>query len=166
MFRDRKSTVLFIFVVLAVFISDRGTKIWAHNWLAQHGSVTVVPGLFSLRYGQNTGIAFGLFASYGKVIQWLSPVVFVVLILFFMKSTRKESRFLKWQLVSFALILGGATGNLFDRVVHHFVIDFLDVYVSRYHWPTFNVADSCICVGVGMLFVITYLNDRYQCQSG
>jgi len=151
--------------LLFVFVLDRVTKIWASEWLYFHGAVSVIPGLFSLRYARNTGIAFGLLSHYGTLVQWLSPFVFVALVFFFIKSVHFRGLFPNWRAVAIGMVVGGALGNLYDRVVFQYVIDFLDVYVGSYHWPTFNVADSFICIGVGILLILAYQTEKITVPS-
>lgn len=159
-----KRVVLIVTVVVICCFLDRITKIWASNWLLYHGPVHVVQGIFALRYAENTGIAFGMFARYGIYVQRLSPIIFLGLLIFFFTSSHFKGMYPLWQDISFGLIIGGALGNLYDRMVYKYVVDFIDWYIGRYHWPTFNLADSFICVGVTILMVITILTERKEKQ--
>ena len=160
------------FLVLAaiVFLVDQATKVMAHAWLRDASPVPVVPGLFSLSYSRNPGGLFGYFGDlpdpWRGVLLTVLPVIAIVLIGAFLVRSEGAHRLTRLGLGG---ILGGALGNLVDRVVRGEVVDFLDVYASApsladwlvrtfgtAHWPTFNVADSCIVVGAGLLIVETF----------
>jgi signal peptidase II len=120
--------------------------------LAPRGSVSVIPGFFSLTYVRNTGAVFGLFRSLAEpwrgLLLTLVPLLAVLFIIVMAMRTAPERR---RPLMALGLILGGAVGNLVDRFRFGSVVDFLDVFIGEYHWPAFNLADSAICVGVGLL---------------
>jgi len=149
-----------LLVFATAFLIDRVTKIWAHDWLFLNGPVDIVSRFFALRYARNTGIAFGLLAKYQPLVQWLSPVVFVVLVVFFLKSVHFGVHFRYWRAICFGMVIGGALGNLYDRLRFQFVIDFLDFYLGSCHWPTFNMADTFICIGVGILVLLAYKAEK------
>ena len=148
-----------------VLIADQASKIAADLWLARGGPVSIVPGFLNLWYSRNRGGLFGYFSEWGdpwrSILLTVFPLVAIALIASFLARTGEAHR---TTLAGLGLILGGATGNLLDRVVRGEVVDFLDVYASwqpvagwltdRFgtaHWPTFNVADSAIVVGAGLL---------------
>jgi len=145
------------YVVIALVIAlDQLTKIWAAQSLRPLGSIALVPGLFNLTYVRNTGIAFGMFANQGLLVGLF--VVVLALIAFY------YTRALNWatwepNLVGGCLV-GGALGNLLDRSRLGYVVDFFDVYVGIHHWPVFNVADSCITIGVALLVLSTFARER------
>lgn len=135
---------------------DRVTKLWIEANVELYGVVPVLPGLFDIVHTQNRGIAFGLFAEGGGAWRTtlLTAVAFVVLsgvAALIWRLPREYPARPRWPAVSLGLILGGAAGNLYDRVVRGSVTDFLDVYVGEHHWPAFNVADSAITVGAVLL---------------
>ena len=126
-----------------------------------HQSRTIVDDFFDLTYVRNTGAAFGLFASVDSSIKAIllnsvAVVVFLIVSAYALRSSHKSVRLQ----VGLALILGGAVGNLLDRVRFGYVVDFLDFAVSGHHWPAFNVADSAICIGVGLLFLDMLRNEE------
>lgn len=122
---------------------DQLTKLAIRGWLAPIQSLPVIPSILHLTYVQNTGAAFGLFQGHTVTFILLSAAVAAWIIL---ELVRKRHR--RWSIeLAMALILGGAIGNLVDRLVFGYVIDFIDVRV----WPVFNVADSSITIGVGLL---------------
>ncbi len=141
-------------IALSVIVADQITKLWIMQSMRLHESIPVVPNLFSLTYIRNPGAAFGLLAGSSNAFR---TVFFGVTSLFALAllSTilvRLPERDWVGQL-SIAGILGGAIGNLIDRLRFGEVIDFLDVYLESYHWPAFNVADSAISVGVVCLII-------------
>ncbi|HVR29828.1 MAG TPA: signal peptidase II [Thermoanaerobaculia bacterium] len=141
-------------VSLAVLVLDQWTKHLAENALAGRPPLTVVPGFLDLVLVENTGVAFGLFAagssSLGVLALTLLGLVALGLVLYYFWRTPENNRVV---LFSLALILGGAIGNLVDRVMSGSVTDFIDVYVGTHHWPTFNAADSAITVGIVLLSI-------------
>ena len=132
-----------------IVVADQVTKALIFAYLPYHQSITVVPGFFDITHIHNPGGAFGLMANLGEtartIIFLLASSLAVGLILYFYIKTPPSYTFLA---VGFALIFGGAIGNLIDRVRLGIVIDFLDVYIGEYHWPAFNIADSAITVGI------------------
>lgn len=138
----------------SVILSDQLTKLYIMQTMRLHESIPVVPNLFSLTYIRNPGAAFGLLAgssnAFRMVFFGLTSLFALVLlgsILYRMPESEWMGR------LSVSSILGGAVGNLIDRMRYGEVIDFLDVYVNDYHWPAFNVADSAITVGVVFLVI-------------
>ena len=108
---------------------------------------TVIPGLFSVTFGTNTGVAFGLFRDFPLGVTLLGLVLFAGILLYIIRSAPADGL----ERAGLALLLGGAAGNLIDRFRLGYVVDYLDVYVGEYHWPAFNLADSAITVSVGLL---------------
>ncbi len=128
--------------LVALLVADRATKLWALGPLRELGSVTVLPG-FELTYVENTGAAFGM----GRGSNGFFIAVSVVLILILARLLRRWPKDDLWLQAGGTLVLAGALGNLYDRVVYRFVVDFLYVH----HFSVFNVADSCITVGAAAL---------------
>ena len=143
-------------IVVLIVVVDRGTK-WLVTATMQRGdSIPIIPGLFSLTYVRNPGAAFGMLAD--------SPLRVPVLALFALAAVGgltwllvQTPRDHAWERAAAAIIIGGALGNLYDRFRYGWVVDFLDFYVKRWHWPAFNVADSCITVGVAVLLIASLL---------
>lgn len=147
--------------VSAIVVVDQLTKAIVDRTMPLHHSIPVIDGFFSLTYIRNTGAAFGLFAGSHEVFRlpFLIGVSLVAMgfIVVLLRRLRKGEIGLTTAL---AFILGGALGNLIDRIIYGEVIDFLDVYWSRYHWPAFNVADSFITLGVAItLFYLIRAKD-------
>jgi len=144
----------YFLVSLAVLLMDQWTKGVVMRTFQVHESRGVVSGLFDLTYVQNSGAAFGLFASVDSsvkaiVLNSVAVLVFLIVSGYALRSSHKSVRLQ----VGLALILGGAVGNLLDRVRFTYVVDFLDFSISGHHWPAFNLADSAICAGVALLFL-------------
>ncbi len=136
-----------------VIAFDQITKYWAMTHLMPYESVVVFP-MLSWTLAFNSGSAFSFLAASGSWHTWFftgfSGLVSIALVVWIM---RLESRFFA-QMLALALILGGALGNLMDRLRFGYVIDFIDVYYKTHHWPIFNVADSAICLGATLLALI------------
>ncbi len=151
----------YLAVSLVVLILDQWTKGLVTRAFAVHESHPVIPGLFDLTYVRNSGAAFGLFASVDSSVKALilNSVAILVFLIVSGYALRTSHKSVRLQL-GFALILGGAVGNLMDRVRFRYVVDFLDFSISGHHWPAFNVADAAICVGVGLLFLDMLRSDE------
>ena len=138
----------------AVFVLDRLTKWLIETRLSFFDTYKVIPGFFDIVRSQNRGVAFGIFND--STSEWrtrllvLASMAAVVLVTVMLWNARRLER---WSIWGFALILGGAAGNVFDRIVSGRVTDFLLLYVGDYQWPTFNLADSAIVVGSGLLLI-------------
>ncbi len=142
-----KKDVVWIFTIsIAVFVVDVITKIWAAHSLQGNPPIHIVPGFLRLLYGENTGIAFGLLQDYGGILHILAPIAFVVLLIIVYKQI-SELDMDWWYVLMFGLLIGGALGNILNRLYSGYVVDFIDVYYQDFQWPTFNVADSALTVG-------------------
>jgi signal peptidase II len=138
-----------------VIALDRITKIWVTRRLEVGRAITVIPKVFRITHVMNDGAAFSLFADSAtpEHVRWVligfsSVAVIAVLIVLV-----KMGRAITLTTVALALVLGGALGNLYDRIRFASVVDFLEVHIVHYHWPDFNVADSAIVVGACLLFL-------------
>jgi signal peptidase II len=142
--------------VVIILVLDQLTKMIVDRTMSLHQSIPIIDGLFSLTYVRNTGAAFGLFAGTHEAFRLPFLILVSVLALGFVVVMLKRLRDEETGLITaLSLIIGGAIGNLIDRILYGEVIDFLDFYWSHYHWPAFNVADSCITIGV--LITLYYL---------
>lgn len=148
----------YILLALAIIVLDIITKQMVLARFYLHESYDVIPGLFRLVYVRNTGAAFGIGAQSDSALVPLllnvgAIAVFFIVVVYSLRTAITD-RLLQTGL---HLILGGAIGNLIDRFRFGWVVDFLDFYVTvggrEHHWPAFNVADSAICVGIGILFL-------------
>ncbi len=143
-----------------VFLIDQTTKAWATRVLRSGGDQSVISGFLNFTYAQNTGVAFSMLDDHGDAGRWgLSIVAFVaatLVLYFFWRTPRTDDRIMG----ALALLLAGIAGNVTDRMRLGFVIDFIDVQFGSWHYPTFNVADSAICIGAGLLILDMFLNKR------
>jgi signal peptidase II len=141
-----------VVIAVVVFVADQVTKAVVEDSIPEHTTVPVLPHFLNLIHTRNAGAAFGLFSD--SPAPWKTVLLIVVssLLLAMVIALMWRNQQLRWETgVGFALILGGALSNLFDRIRFGRVVDFLDVYCRSYHWPTFNLADSAIVVGAGFL---------------
>ena len=155
-----KGKLVFAWLVPIVAF-DQLTKVIVDRTMQLYQSIPIIDGFFNLTYVRNTGAAFGIFAGAHEVFRlpFLIGVSIVAIgfIIVMLKRLRDDATAL---ITALAFILGGAVGNLIDRIVYGEVIDFLDVYWSNYHWPAFNLADSFITIGVAItLFYLIKAKD-------
>ena len=138
-----------LWISLLVIILDQLTKLLADNMLGYHQPVAVMP-MFNLTLMYNTGAAFSFLSDAGGWQRWffigLGLIAVVVIVVWLWRLTSRDN----WTAAALALVLGGAVGNLVDRIWQGQVTDFLDVYYRDWHWPTFNIADSAISIGVSI----------------
>lgn len=153
LFRSSATTrVLYLTIAAGIILLDRWTKWLVAHKIALFDSVTVVPGFFKITHLRNKGAAFSILANAPDAWRTALLVVFsLVALVVVLVMLVKTSQRLSLQGVALSLILGGAIGNLWDRILHGWVTDFLLVYYKQWEWPSFNVADSAICVGAVLL---------------
>lgn len=148
----RAGSLNWLWLAAALLAADQATKLWASGALELFRPVPLLPGL-NLTLLHNTGAAFSFLAGAGGWQRWffiaLTVIVCGVLVAWLARLERHE-----WLVAaSLALILGGALGNLVDRVAYGYVVDFVDLYYRAWHWPAFNIADAAISVGVALLLI-------------
>jgi signal peptidase II len=142
----------YILCAAVVLVTDQLTKAWATTSLKPVPYVEVIPGLFRLSYATNRGVAFSLFADSRFDIRWILSAVSLIAALFVLSYFRRAPADKPWLNVSLALLMAGIVGNMIDRVRLGEVVDFIELHwQSLYSWPTFNVADSAICIGAILL---------------
>ena len=137
-----------------IVIADQITKALILKSMPLYHSVSVIPGFFNITHVQNPGGAFGFLANQSSslrtIVFLLISSLAVGLIFWFYKNTPKTH---PWLASAFAMIFGGAIGNLIDRIRFGKVVDFLDFYLGDLHWPAFNVADSAISIGITVFII-------------
>lgn len=148
----------FLWIAVVVVVVDQLTKLIAADFLVRHGTLEIAPFLnFALVH--NTGAAFGFLSNAGGWQNAFFIVVAVMACIFILTMLwRMDKRFSLLSL-GLVLVLGGALGNLIDRLLYGYVIDFIDVYYQSWHWPAFNIADSAITIGAALL-ILDALNFR------
>lgn len=172
---SRKQTVLTIIIILAIIFADQFTKLLAKIYLQPIHSVSIIGDLFRLTYVENPGMAFGIQLS-NKLLFNILSIIAVIVISFYLFRLR-DHKFLRF---SFALILGGAFGNLIDRFLYGQVVDFFDVDFFDIHfsgakilffqlppysmdrWPVFNIADMAVSIGMAMIILTAIFERKAQ----
>jgi signal peptidase II len=151
---EQKSTnaLIWLWLSLLVVILDQLSKVWINTHLPFNQPVAILP-FFDLRLLYNTGAAWSILATAGGWQRWflsgLAMIISLLIVIWLSRLTRQQW----WLACTLALILGGAVGNLVDRLIYGHVIDFIDIYYQQWHWPAFNLADSAISVGAVMLLI-------------
>ncbi|WP_293005890.1 signal peptidase II [Nitrosomonas sp.] len=147
-------------IALIILVLDLVSKYWVESTL-EFGQVIPLTGFFNLVLTYNPGAAFSFLSDQSGWQRWfLSGVAgsAALLIIYLLNRYQHEKLFC----LSLSLILGGALGNLYDRITLGHVVDFLDFYVGTYHWPAFNVADSAICIGAALMIYESFRKDKAE----
>ena len=161
--QDKRWFLLLIAAIIVVL--DRLSKLWIESHIRLGHAVVVIPRVFRLTHVLNYGAAMGILESanpkviHGFLVGFSVVAVVVVAVLLW-----RMGRTLSITSVSLALILGGAIGNLYDRMKFSYVVDFLEVHIVHYHWPDFNVADSAIVVGACLLLLEMLRPQRHRLE--
>lgn len=151
----------FAVFVLAVLVLDQASKLVITSQMVLGQSVPVVPGLLHVTLVHNTGMAFGILSSqsipFKTALVTLLSLAALVAVGIYALRTPAHHKLTRWGL---AFVLGGALGNIIDRVRLGYVVDFIDVFYRGSHWPAFNLADTAICTGVGLLLLDTVMQSE------
>jgi len=155
---NKKRFLLLFIICVVTLISDQWTKHVIHKNFHWGESRPIVKNFFALTYVRNTGAAFGFLnrapAAFREPFFIVVPLIAMAVILVIFLRLKEDQNLMAGSL---SLVLAGAIGNLIDRLRFGFVIDFLDFHwAEKYHWPAFNIADSCIVVGVAVLFILSW----------
>ena len=151
---------LFFRVAVGIFAFDFATKWISSLKLKPAGSVAVIPGYLNLTYVHNTGVAFGFFDNTESawkpyILSAIALAALVMMTLFAVRAPRNRLLLRS----ALAIISGGIIGNFIDRLIHGYVVDFIDFHIhDAFHWPAFNVADSAITIGILLMFLDTVKN--------
>jgi signal peptidase II len=162
--------IAYLVAASGIYLVDQMTKAWAVRELKYGESRSIIDNLLSLTYAENTGIAFGQFQGGGTFGKWffatLAFVASVAVLIYLFRTTRIDDHLL----AACAFLLAGISGNLTDRIRFGYVIDFIDMYIGQYHWPTFNIADASISTGAILLiydmFVTAKREQRAKSSQG
>ena len=158
----RDSRIPLLLLAALVVVLDRASKIWIVHHINPGYAITVIPGVFRLTHVLNTGAAFSLFENSSPIVVRNSLIGFsIIAVIIVLAMLWRAGRTLSLTGIALALILGGAIGNLYDRLRFSHVVDFLEVHIVHYHWPDFNIADSCIVIGACLLLI-----EIFRPQSG
>lgn len=157
------SRATWIIVAIAVLALDRITKYWLIDVIDAHGPVIVLAPFFNLVLVWNTGVSFSMLQLEPDTGRWvlsaIAGVIVIAMVLWLGRSVWLLER------LALGLIVGGALGNIVDRLVWGAVADFFDFHAFGYHWPAFNVADSAIVLGVGLMLLDTWMRRRMRSQE-
>jgi len=155
--------VKWLWVSAVILVVDQCTKLLADAMLTLHESIVLLPVL-AIRKAYNRGAAFSFLGDASGWQRWFFIVLAVGIIILLVVWLRRLPAGQKWTALALALILGGAAGNLVDRVIYGHVIDFIDVFYNGWHWPTFNIADSAI-TGGALLLLLEAFSGRQEGAS-
>jgi signal peptidase II len=146
-------------LAVLVFILDQASKIWVSSSF-DYGQPWVITDFFNFTLLHNTGAAFSFLSDAGGWQRWfftlVAIVISLVLVVWLSRLKKSESH----EALALALVLGGALGNLYDRVQLGYVVDFIVLHYQQYYWPAFNIADSAICIGAGLLLLLSFKQDQ------
>lgn len=154
-YMKKDNGLYWLLFTIIVFIVDIVSKFFILNNFLLYESVNLLP-FFSITYVRNIGAAFSILEGQ----RWMLVVVAIIISGVIIYMLYRNPRLKKLENFSLALILGGALGNLFDRLYHGFVVDFLDVNFGDWHYPTFNIADCAICVGIGLFIISNFKKSK------
>ncbi len=139
-----------ITVVTLTFVDQLAKYAIVHSeTLARHEIIQVIPGFFRIVHVRNPGAVWGILSNHTQILALISLVVFAMILTMFPRFVNGFTE----RGIAMSLILSGILGNLIDRILRGNVVDFLSFYYKRWEWPSFNVADSCICIGVGIYLI-------------
>ena len=148
----------YLFITSLIIFFDQVSKWLMMSWLSLYETVVIMP-YFNLTMAHNEGAAFSFLAQAGGWQRWffigLALIISVVLFVWLAKLKPTE----KLEAISLSLILGGAIGNVIDRISYGYVVDFIDLYIGHNHWPVFNIADSAICIGAILLIADSFKSE-------
>ncbi len=148
---------MYYILMILIVILDQLSKWFIQSHYILMGRQTVIPGFFYITYVQNTGAAWSILSGKQTFLIAVSVVEIAVIAWFFFYKRKEQTRLYT---TSLALMLGGAFGNLIDRIFLHYVRDFLDFIIFGYDFPVFNIADSALCIGVALLILDMWLEER------
>jgi signal peptidase II len=153
--------LLLTIIALTTMILDQIVKLYIQKSMRLHETIIVIPGFFHLTYIRNPGAAFGLLANQGNGFRFVffgvTSLAAVVLLGALLYKTPPDQRMTP---LAISLVLGGALGNLLDRIRFGEVVDFMDFFVNGFHWPAFNLADSAITIGITILLINFFLERK------
>ena len=149
----KKRNIILLVILVSTLLIDQITKVIAEASLGLYDSVTIIPNFFSFTFVKNTGAAWSMLE--GKMIFFyiITIVALIAMILYF--RTLKSHQFLSK--VGIVFMVSGTLGNFIDRLFLHYVRDFIDFYILGYDFPIFNVADMCLCIGIGIIIIDEFM---------
>ena len=156
----RNNQLRWVILSIIVIIIDLGTKYLASHNLTYGQPVEILP-FFNLTLLHNYGAAFSFLSNANTtwqviVLSAIALIVAIVILIWLARLPKNKNL----TACALSLILGGALGNVYDRMIHGYVVDFLDFHINNYHWPAFNIADSAICIGAVILILISFKSKK------
>jgi signal peptidase II len=155
---------LYLLIILGVLLTDQLTKIIVSQNVSPYTNIAIIPGFFNLTHIHNRGAIFGFFSQsespFVSILLTIASLTALSFVIYYFLKTPPTEKTMK---ISLSLILGGALGNLVDRVFKGYVVDFADFYIKQWHWPAFNVADASITVGA-LCLIFVLLKGRPKCS--
>ena len=145
---------MLIILTLLFTVFDQLSKLLVLNNI--HTNVEIIKNLFYLTYTQNSGAAFSILIG-KRIFLILITIIIIGLIIYYIKKNTVKS---KLNILAFSLIIGGSLGNLIDRIIRGYVIDYISVKIFNYNFPIFNLGDTFICIGVFLLLIISFRKDK------
>lgn len=157
--------IFYFLFILSLLAADQLTKAIVAQKIPFLNSKSIIPGFFNLTHIRNRGAIFGFFSHSGSqflyVMLTLASLAALAFVIFYFLKTPTSERLMK---ISLSLILAGALGNLIDRIFRGYVIDFLDFYVKKWHWPSFNLSDASITIGAFFIIFIFFFRKGLKCS--
>jgi signal peptidase II len=155
-------------ITLLILIADHVTKWLVRTHLGADGMIEMIPGYLRLRYAENSGVAFGYFDTVHSA--WkpyiLGALAILAVVIIFIYGSRTSPKRVLLQ-AALAITMGGILGNLFDRIIRGYVVDFIEFHIHEsFYWPTFNIADSAITIGITLLLIDTVRSPAIESVSG
>ncbi|OUS52390.1 signal peptidase II [Shewanella sp. SACH] len=160
----KDSGLRWYWVAILVFFADQLSKQWVLANFDLHESLNLLP-FFNFTYVRNYGAAFSFLSDAGGWQRWLFTIVAVGFSTLLTVWLRKQSASLLKLNLAYTLVIGGALGNLIDRLMHGFVVDFIDFFWAKSHYPAFNIADSAICIGAVLIIWDAFLSGKSETDS-
>ena len=158
---DNKSGLIWLWVTVVLLILDQVTKYVVSTQMQLYQSIELLP-VFNLTYVHNYGAAFSFLSEAGGWQRWFFSIIAIsisILLTYWLKKLPAKNLVLCG---SYSLVLAGALGNLYDRLTYGYVIDFIHVYYDTWHFPAFNIADSAICIGAGLLLLDAFRDQKSE----
>ena len=160
----KQSGLKWYWVVVITIIADQLSKQWVLANFDLNDSINLLPVL-NFTYVRNYGAAFSFLTDAGGWQIWFFSIIAIAISGLLTFWLRKQP-VIEWRTnLAFTLVIGGAIGNLIDRLMHGYVIDFIDVYWNTSHYPVFNIADSAICIGAGLIILDSFFGDKTKTQE-
>jgi signal peptidase II len=156
--------IFYFLFILILLVADQLTKAIIAKKIPFLQSKSIIPGFFNLTHIRNRGVIFGFFSQSGSqllsVILTLASLAALALVVYYFFKTPTSERLM---IISLSLILAGALGNMIDRIFRGYVLDFMDLYVKKWHWPSFNIADASITIGACFLIFVLFFRKGLKC---